>query len=75
MKLEVICPEKTLVDCETESVELPGAKGRFVVLRDHAPLVSSLTEGDIVYGGGERFRIKSGFVEVLDNKVIACVEI
>ena len=67
---------------EVDRVELPGAKGRFVVLKDHAPIVSSLVEGDIVYGetpaqaghGAGAFHIKSGFVEVVDNHVIACVE-
>ena len=58
-------------------VELPGDMGRFVVLRDHAPLISSLVEGDIVFGGDgqdESVHISSGFVEVVDNHVIACVE-
>ncbi len=76
--LEVISPEKTLVSCRTGSVELPGTKGRFVVLCDHAPLVSSLEKGEIVYGGEggtERLAISSGFVEVFDNHVTACVEL
>ena len=81
MRLNIITPEGTLVDQEVDRVELPGAKGRFVVLKDHAPIVSSLVDGEIVFGempgqaghdGG--VAIKSGFVEVHDNQIIACVE-
>ena len=47
-----------------------------MVLKDHAPIVSSLVEGEIVFGGSEGIvHIKSGFVEVVDNQVIACVEL
>lgn len=77
--LDVISPETTLVHQMVDSVELPGAKGRFVILRSHAPLVSSLEKGEIRYScGGDRVEtlaISSGFVEVCDNKVTACVEI
>ncbi len=76
MRLNIISPEGTLVDQEVDRVELPGAKGRFVVLKDHAPIVSSLVEGEIVFGGHDGIvHIKSGFVEVVDNQVIACVEL
>ena len=74
MRLNIITPEGTLVDQEVDRVELPGAKGRFVVLKDHAPIVSSLVEGEIVFGQDESVQIKSGFVEVHDNQIIACVE-
>ena len=74
MRLNIITPEGTLVDQEVDRVELPGAKGRFVVLKDHAPIVSSLVEGEIVFGQDESVHIKSGFVEVHDNQIIACVE-
>ena len=63
------------------SVELPGTLGRFEVLQDHAPLISSLDKGDIVYrfeGDEERegkVQISSGFVEICDNHVVACVEL
>ncbi len=72
MRLNIITPEGTLVDREVDRVEFPGAKGRFVVLKDHAPIVSSLVEGEIVFG--ESVHIHSGFVEVHDNQIIACVE-
>ncbi len=75
--LEVLSPEKTLVKEEVECVFLPGAAGAFEVLWNHAPLVSSLTEGEIRWrrqGKENSLRISSGFVEVFDNNVVACVE-
>lgn len=78
MILDVISPERTLVHAVVEAVELPGTKGRFEVLRDHAPLISSLEKGVIAYRNGEstdKVAISSGFVEVNDNHVVACVEL
>lgn len=78
MILDVISPERTLVHAAVEAVELPGTKGRFEVLLDHAPLISSLENGVIAYRNGEgtdKVAISSGFVEVNDNHVVACVEL
>jgi F-type H+-transporting ATPase subunit epsilon len=76
--LDVISPERTLVHASVDSVELPGSKGRFEVLRDHAALISSLEKGQVTYRVGEKTEslgISSGFVEVNDNHVVACVEL
>ena len=78
MILDVISPERTLVHAAVEAVELPGTKGRFEVPLDHAPLISSLEKGVIAYRNGEgtdKVAISSGFVEVNDNHVVACVEL
>lgn len=66
-----------IVNAEVESVSLPGTEGAFTVLYDHAPLIASLTGGEIVFvtGGAEqRQKIAGGLVRVLDNKVEACIE-
>ena len=81
INLQILSPERELVHESVVSVELPGTLGRFEVLKDHAPLISSLDKGDILYKmdqGEERegkVSISSGFVEICDNHVIACVEI
>ena len=78
IKLHIVSPEGTLVDKAVSAVTLPGTIGPFMVLKDHAPIISSLEKGDIVYvsGGKEsRLPIREGFVEVRDNKVVACVEV
>ena len=77
IKLNIVSPESTVVDTEVESVTLPGTLGSFQVLRDHAPLISSLEKGEIVYvkdGQKNSIPIASGFVEVLSNTVSVCVE-
>ncbi|KIO44041.1 MULTISPECIES: ATP synthase F1 subunit epsilon [Porphyromonadaceae] len=76
MKLKIISPEKVVYKGEVERVSLPGSLGFFTVLKDHAPLVSSLVEGKIVYleaEGEKEMEIESGVVEVRDNEVIICI--
>jgi F-type H+-transporting ATPase subunit epsilon len=76
--LEVVSPVETLVHRMVDSVQLPGTNGLFEVLPGHAPLISSLTEGQITYtsdNGKSSIKVHSGFVEVNDNKVSVCVEI
>ena len=53
-------------------------KGRFVVQKDHAPILSALVEGVIRYrvdGTDRDVAVSSGFVKVKDNVVTACVEL
>ena len=76
MKLKIISPEKVVYKGEVERVSLSGSLGFFTVLKDHAPLVSSLVEGKIVYleaEGEKEMEIESGVVEVRDNEVIICI--
>ncbi len=78
IRLHILSPEGTLLDAQVELVTLPGGKAPFTVLKDHAPIVSSLSEGEIRYvseGKEERIGIREGFVRVGDNTVTACVEV
>jgi F-type H+-transporting ATPase subunit epsilon len=77
MTVEILTPEKKFFSGEAESVMLPGADGKFEILKDHAPLISSLKEGEIRIrqnGKDTSVKIKSGFVEVLNNAVNVMVE-
>jgi F-type H+-transporting ATPase subunit epsilon len=47
MKLEVITPEKKMFEGEVNAVQFPGIDGSFQVLNGHAPIISSLTNGQI----------------------------
>lgn len=49
MTLEIISPHDIVFKGEAETVSLPGQMGRFMVLKNHAPLISVLTEGSVVY--------------------------
>ena len=78
MTLKVLTPEKTLLEARVSKVSLPGSKGRFMVLRNHIPLISSLVEGTVAYmseGKESRIEVRSGFVEINDNKVVVCAEV
>lgn len=78
ISLTVLTPEKTLTERMVNKVSLPGSKGRFMVLKNHAPLISSLEEGDLVFesdGVQERIHVLSGFVEIAYNKVTVCAEV
>ena len=76
--LKVLTPEQMLWEGSVEKVELPATKGRFMVLHDHAPVISSLSEGEVSYvSGGEtgQIHILSGFVSVNANVVTVCAEV
>lgn len=45
MQLEIITPESKIFNGQADAVQLPGKDGLFQVLDNHAPLISSLTEG------------------------------
>ncbi len=78
ISLTVLSPEKMLLEKMVSKVELPGSKGRFVVLKNHEPLISSLEEGFVSFvseGVPGKIEIVSGFAEVAANKVIVCVEL
>ncbi len=78
ISLHIVSPEGTLVEKAVSAVTLPGTLGPFEVLKNHAPIISSLEKGDIVYvseGAEQRLSIASGFVEVRDNQVDVCVEV
>ena len=49
MKLEIITPESSLFKGEVTSVTLPGLDGVFQVLNNHAPIISSLKNGEVIF--------------------------
>ena len=75
--LEILSPEKTLFKGEVTAVRLPGGKDPFVVLNNHAPIITTLVAGAIVWeseAGDGSVAVAGGFAEVKENHVIACVE-
>lgn len=51
MFLEIVTPEATLFKGEVDSIAVPGVKGEFQMLKDHAPVISLLKEGYVkIYG-------------------------
>jgi F-type H+-transporting ATPase subunit epsilon len=67
LKLEIVTPERKVVDSEVESVTVPTASGEVGIMAAHAPLISALKPGVLSYsqkGNIEKLAISTGFVEV-----------
>ncbi len=78
MTLEILTPEQKIFSGDVYGVQLPGIGGLFEVLDKHAPMVSALKEGKLKIlvdkTQTSMYSIKSGFVEVLNNKATVLVE-
>ncbi|HCN82099.1 MAG TPA: ATP synthase F1 subunit epsilon [Sphingobacteriaceae bacterium] len=77
MTLEILTPDKTIFQGEITSVIVPGVLGSFQVLKDHAPIISTLEDGKVIVNTGkgeESFFITGGVIEVLNNKVMVLAE-
>ncbi len=77
MHIDIITPDKKVLQSEADAVTLPGSKGSFQVLKNHADLISTLEEGKVVVKTGaenKTFMISGGVVEVYNNKVIVLAE-
>ncbi|MFT4668809.1 MAG: F-type H+-transporting ATPase subunit epsilon [Chitinophagales bacterium] len=51
MYLEIVTPEASIVSGEVESVTVPGVKGPFQMLNNHAAIVSLLAAGKVKFLG------------------------
>jgi F-type H+-transporting ATPase subunit epsilon len=72
LKLEIVTPERKVLDESVDSVTVPTASGEAGILPNHAPLISALKPGILSYsnkGTTERLAVSGGFVEVSSNKV------
>ena len=78
MKLEILTPEKKLFKGEVRSVQVPGKSGRFEMLNNHMPIVSSLNKGSIkitdTNNKTQEIKINSGVIELKNNSIIILAE-
>jgi F-type H+-transporting ATPase subunit epsilon len=74
VKIEIITPDNKIYSGEVRSVRVPGRKGSFQVLKDHAPIISTLEAGMVIIADEEgkevKFEITGGVVEVKKNRII-----
>jgi len=47
MDVQIITPDKSLYDGKADLVTVPGTSGSIGILNNHAPLVSSLSKGEV----------------------------
>jgi F-type H+-transporting ATPase subunit epsilon len=78
MDIQIITPDKTLFSGTARLAQFPGLDGSFEVMKRHAPMIAALKAGNIrlVMDNDEEklFGIKSGVVEVLNNKMLVLAE-
>jgi len=77
IQLEVVTPERMVVNDAADYIEIPAITGYIGVLPGHAPLITELSVGEINYKTGantRRLAVAWGFVEVLPHKVTILAE-
>jgi F-type H+-transporting ATPase subunit epsilon len=76
--LEIVTPEKIIFTGHVALVHVPGSAGSFAILKNHAPIVAALKQGEIRVEGLDGreylFECESGVVECLRNKVTILIE-
>jgi F-type H+-transporting ATPase subunit epsilon len=77
-QLEIVTPEKKVVDTTAAEVQIPGKNGYLGILPGHAPLITELAVGEVTFHTGaaeeQRLAVAWGFAEVLPNKVTILAE-
>jgi len=72
IQLQIVTPDKLLVNEQVDEVEIPGTEGYFGVLPGHTPMLASLAVGEMWYRKGQEKTFLSlayGFCEVLPERV------
>jgi F-type H+-transporting ATPase subunit epsilon len=76
-QLEIVTPEKKVVETAAEEVQIPGKNGYLGILPGHAPLITELAVGEVTYKENATERhlaVAWGFAEVLPDKVTILAE-
>jgi len=76
---ELVSPERLLMDMAVSAVRVPGAEGDFMVLPNHAPVMSTIRPGvlDVYEGEGktpEQVFVRGGFAEVTPGTLVILAE-
>jgi len=76
-QLEIVTPEKKVVEAAAEEVQIPGKNGYLGILPGHAPLITELAVGEVTFRENateQHLAVAWGFAEVLPNKVTILAE-
>jgi F-type H+-transporting ATPase subunit epsilon len=76
-QLEIVTPEKKVVDVAATEAQIPGKNGYLGILPGHAPLITELAVGEVTFRAGadeQRLAVAWGFAEVLPDKVTILAE-
>ena len=78
MILRIITPNELYFEGPVEHVMAPGHHGYFGILKNHAPLVTPISKGNLTYrdaaGKTVTAQVEGGFLEVLKNRVLVLTD-
>jgi F-type H+-transporting ATPase subunit epsilon len=78
MYIEILTPQKKVYSGEIKLLKVPGSQGSFEILRNHAPIISTLDKGliKIITPDDEtlQFSIDSGVIQAMNNKITVLAE-
>ena len=77
LTLEIATPTRLAVTESVDEVVIPGSQGYFGVLPGHAPFLTTVGIGELMYrvGRDERYlAVSGGFAEVRNDKVIVLAD-
>ncbi len=78
MHLEILTPDKTVFSGRIKSVTVPGSRGPFTILLNHAPIISTLESGHLslstATGDDMLFVITGGMIEAKQNRIMVLSE-
>jgi len=77
LSVTVISPERVIFEGEADFIVAPAWDGEVGILRNHAPFMVLLGEGDLRIRNDareDRFRVGGGFLQVVDNVVTVLSE-
>lgn len=72
LRLEIVTPERRVVQESVSAVSLPGKNGYLGILPGHAPLITELKTGALTFSRGanaQAVAVSGGFAEVLPDRV------
>jgi len=78
MKIKITKPNSILFEGEVKLVQLPGTGGKFEILENHAPIISTLEAGDIRIvlpdNTEQIFNVRGGVVKGQQNDFMLLVQ-
>ena len=78
LSLEIVTPQRKVLEAQTEWVTLPGSEGEMGILPEHIPLVTTLETGIVTYAGeqgNQSLAVHWGYAQVEQNRVTVLAEL
>jgi F-type H+-transporting ATPase subunit epsilon len=77
IRLDIVTPDRLVAHDSVTAVTIPGRDGYLGILPGHAPLLTELAAGELVYtreGTRQFLAVNWGFAEVLPDRVIVLAQ-